>query len=92
MLSLSDQYAASTTDAHRTVLLSAGQAMLASNRFTSPNAHPGSGGYMSLLFIAVAGMMISCHAAEYCVQPGNRLRNSGVSIWLIALLLPSCQG
>ena len=59
MLSLSDQYAAATTEAQRTMLLAAGQAMLAINRFTSPGAHPGAGGYLSLLLIAVAGMIIS---------------------------------
>jgi hypothetical protein len=59
MLSLSDQYAAATTDAQRTMLLAAGQAMLAMNRFSSPGAHPGAGGYVSLLLIAVAGMMTS---------------------------------
>jgi hypothetical protein len=59
MLSLSDQYAAGTTDAQRTVLLAAGQAMLALNRFSSPGAHPGAGGYISLLLIAVAGMITS---------------------------------
>ena len=59
MLSLSDQYAVSTTDEQRTMLLSAGEALLAINRFTSFGAHPGSGGYMSLLLIAVAGMIIS---------------------------------
>ena len=59
MLSLSDQYAASTTDAQRITLLSAGETLLALNRFTSPGTHPGSGGYMSLLLIAVAGMITS---------------------------------
>ncbi len=59
MLSLSDQYAAATTDAQRTSLLAAGQALLAINRFSSPGAHPGAGGYASLLLIAAAGMIIS---------------------------------
>jgi hypothetical protein len=59
MLSLSDQYAAATTDAQRATLLAAGQAMLAINRFSSPGAHPGAGGYVSLLLIAVAGMITS---------------------------------
>ena len=59
MLSLSDQYAAATTDAQRSTLLAAGQAMLAINRFTGPGAHPGAGGYLSLLLIAVAGMVTS---------------------------------
>ena len=59
MLSLSDQYAAATNDAQRTTLLGAGQAMLAMNRFSSPGAHPGAGGLVSLLLIAIAGMMTS---------------------------------
>jgi len=59
MLSLSDQYAAATTDAQRTMLVAAGQAMLAINRFSNPGAHPGAGGYVSLLLIAVAGMITS---------------------------------
>lgn len=59
MLSLSDQYAAAITDEQRTMLLSAGEAMLAINRFSSPGAHPGTGGYMSLLLIAVCGMITS---------------------------------
>jgi hypothetical protein len=59
MLSLSDQYAAATTDAQRTTLLAAGQSLLAINRFTGPGAHPGTGGYVSLLLIAIAGMITS---------------------------------
>jgi hypothetical protein len=59
MLSLSDQYAAAATEAQRTTLLAAGQAMLAINRFSDPGAHPGAGGYMSLLLIAAAGMITS---------------------------------
>jgi hypothetical protein len=59
LLSLSHQYAAATTDAQRTALLAAGQAMLAINRFSGPGAHPGAGGYLSLLLIAVAGMITS---------------------------------
>lgn len=59
MLSLSDQYAAATSEAQRTMLLAAGQALLAINRFSSPGAHPGAGGYLSLLLVAVAGMITS---------------------------------
>ncbi len=59
MLSLSDKYAIATTDAQRTHLLAAGEAMLAINRFSSPDAHPGTGGYVSLLLIGVAGMITS---------------------------------
>ena len=59
MLSLSDQYAVAPTEAQRTTLLAAGEAMLAINRFTAPGSHPGSGGYISLLLIAVAGLIAS---------------------------------
>jgi hypothetical protein len=59
MLSLSDQYAAATTDVQRSQLLAAGQALLAVNRFSSSNAHPGAGGYISLLLIAGAGLITS---------------------------------
>ena len=59
MLSLSNQYTASTTEIQRTMLLSAGEALLAINRFASPGAHPGSGGYMSLFLVAIAVMITS---------------------------------
>jgi hypothetical protein len=59
MLSLSDQYAAATTEAQRTTLLGAGEAMLAFNRFAGPGSQPGTGGYISLLLIASAGMITS---------------------------------
>ena len=59
MVALSDQYAGATTEAQRTLLLAAGDALLVINRFNSSGAHPGSGGYMSLLLIAIAGMITS---------------------------------
>lgn len=59
MLSLSEQYTTATTEAQRTILLAAGQAMLAINRFSGPGAYPGTGGYISLLLISVAGMITS---------------------------------
>jgi hypothetical protein len=59
MLSLSDQYAVATTEAQRTTLLGAGEAMLALNRFAGPGSHPGTGGYVSLLLVALAGMITS---------------------------------
>jgi hypothetical protein len=59
MLALSDQYAEATNDAQRTTLLASGRALLTMNRFGSPDAHPGSGGYLSLLFVAAAGMITS---------------------------------
>ena len=54
MLSLSDQYAAATTDAQRSMLLAAGQAMLAIH---DPNVlGPGA---MGFLLVTVAGLIIS---------------------------------
>jgi hypothetical protein len=58
MLALSGRYAAAT-GVEKTMLLSAGEAMLSINRFTGPAAHPGSGGLASLFFVALAGLMAS---------------------------------
>lgn len=59
MLSLSAQYAAATTEAQRAPLLAAGQALLAVNRFSDAGSYPGTGGYISLLLVALAGMTAS---------------------------------
>ena len=54
LLSLSDQYAAATTDAQRSMLLAAGQALLA---ISNPNAlGPGTLGF---LLVTLAGLIIS---------------------------------
>lgn len=59
MLSLSDQYSAATTEMQRNMLLASGQAMLSINRFSDLGSHPGTGGYLSLLFVAIAGLITS---------------------------------
>lgn len=59
MLSLSDQYVAATTEAQQNLLLSSGQTMLSLSRFSSPGAHPGTGGLISLFLVAVGGMIAS---------------------------------
>ena len=59
MLSLSNQYTAASTETEKNILLAAGQAMLAINRFSNAGAQPGSGCYLSLLLIALAGMITS---------------------------------
>jgi hypothetical protein len=57
MLSLSNQYAAATTEAHRAMLLAAGEALLAIN---NPGAiYQGTGIYLSLLLVTLAGLIIS---------------------------------
>lgn len=57
MLSLSGQYAAATTESTRSALLAAGEALLAIN---NPAAMiQGTGIYTSLLFVTLAGLIIS---------------------------------
>ncbi len=63
MLSLSKQYAAAESDTQRTLLLAAGQAVLAVHNNAS---YAGSGIYLSFLMVAIAGMILS----------GVMLRNS----------------
>lgn len=59
LLALSEQYAAAATEAARAPLLAAGQAMLALNRFAGLGSHPGTAGYVSLLLVALAGLILS---------------------------------
>ena len=73
MLSLSDQYAATAGEAERAALQAAGQALLALNRFGS-GAHPGAGGYLNLLFVAAASLLISL------VMLRSRAFNRGTAI------------
>ena len=56
MLSLSDQYAAATTDAQRSLLLAAGQAILAIHQNAG---YEGTGLYLSFFLVTVAGLLIS---------------------------------
>lgn len=57
MLSLSSQYATATTEAQKASLLTAGQTLLVNG---DPGAiYEGTGGYVSMLLIAVAGLIIS---------------------------------
>jgi hypothetical protein len=57
MLSLSQQYAAATSDAQRSALLAAGQAVLALH---DPLAtYPSTGVFMGVLLIAIAGLLYS---------------------------------
>ncbi len=57
ILSLSDQYAAATTETHRTALLAAGEALLAVH---NPGAiYQGTGIYFSLLLVTLAALLFS---------------------------------
>jgi hypothetical protein len=58
MLSLSGQHAGAASEAQRAMLEAAGQSLLALNRFSSPGAQPGSGGYLSLLLVAISCLLI----------------------------------
>jgi len=57
MFSLSYQYYSATTDAERSTLLAAGQAVLA-NGYNPGALYQGAGYYMSLLLVAVAGLTV----------------------------------
>jgi hypothetical protein len=57
MLALSDQYATATTEAQRTLLLAAGQAVFALSAPGSIGA--GTGIYLSFLCLAIAGLLTS---------------------------------
>ena len=57
MLALSDRYAAATSAAQRSIYLAAGEMLLA---ITNPeSAHQGTGVYISLFLVLLAGLMIS---------------------------------
>jgi len=58
MFSLSNQYFSATTDAQRSTLLASGQAVLASG-YDPTTLYQSAGYYMSLLFAAVAGLLMS---------------------------------
>jgi hypothetical protein len=78
MLSLSQQYATAASDAQRIALLSAGQALLAPH---DPLALlPGTGMYVSLLLIALAGMLFSL-----LLLPSNR------ATAIVGLLASGCD-
>jgi hypothetical protein len=57
MANLNDQYAAATTEAQRSMLLAAGEALLAAHNPGS--IYQGTGIYMSLFLVLLAGLIIS---------------------------------
>jgi hypothetical protein len=57
MLSLSKQYTAATLDEPRTILLTAGDVLLATNHPEAP--HQATGIYLGLFFVLIAGLLIS---------------------------------
>ena len=58
MLSLSMQYSSASTDAQRSTLLAAGQAVLADG-YNPAALYQGAGYYVSLMLVAVAGLIVS---------------------------------
>ena len=80
MLSLSDQYAAATTDAQRTTLLAAGQAVLSS---TSQRV---VGGFnVGLFLVSVAGLIVS----SVMLQSSSFSRSTayvGILAWTLSLV------
>jgi hypothetical protein len=59
MFSLSNQYATATTDVQKSTLLASGQAVLASGYNPAGAVYQSAGYYLSLLFVAVAGLIMS---------------------------------
>lgn len=57
MLSLSQQWGAATSEAHRAALLAAGETLLATNDLST--GFPGTGPYVSLLLIALASLLFA---------------------------------
>jgi hypothetical protein len=57
MLSLSRQHAAAASEVEKSSWLDAGQALLANN--TPMTTYPSTGPYLSLLLIALAGLLLS---------------------------------
>ena len=82
MLALSAHYAAATTDAQKTVLLSAGEALLALNRFSNADAAPGTAGLASLFLIAAAGML-----ASITMLQSNVFRRTAAYVGIVASAL-----
>ncbi len=81
MLSLSQQYAAATSEAQRAALRAAGQAVLA---FHDPLAlYPSTGVYLSLLLVAVAGLLFSVAM--------HRGQMFGRATALVGLLASACD-
>lgn len=62
MLSLSNQYSKTTTVLEQETLEASGLALLALNRFSLPGSGVGSGGYLSLLFLALSSVIFSALA------------------------------
>ena len=80
MLSLSDQYAAATTDAHRTTLLAAGQAVL-----TNTSQRVVGGFNMGLFLVTVAGLIVS----SVMLQSSSFSRSTayvGIVAWTLSLV------
>jgi hypothetical protein len=92
LLSLSDQYAAATTDAQRSALLAAGQALLAIH---NSSANYGNGPYVSFLFVNFAGLIIaavmlgSAVFGKFAAWTGIVANLFGLSYYLTQTLAPS---
>ena len=94
LLSLSDQYAVATTDAQRSGLLAAGQALLAIH---NSGANYGSGPYVSFLFINLSGLTIavvmlrSSVFGKFAAWMGILANSLGLSYYLTLGFVPSAS-
>lgn len=92
LLSLSDQYTVATTDAQRSGLLAAGQALLAIH---NSGANYGNGPYVSFLFVNLAGlisaavMLRSSVFGKFAAWMGILANLFGLSYYLTLVFAPS---
>jgi hypothetical protein len=92
LLSLSGQYAAATTDAQRSGLLAAGQALLAIH---NSSASYGNGPYVSFLFVSLAGLIIAVVMlrsnvfGKFAAWMGILANFFGLSYYLTLAFVPS---
>lgn len=94
LLSLSDQYAVATTDAQRSSLLAAEQALLAIH---NSGANYGSGFYVSFLFVNLAGLTIAVVMlrsgvfGKFAAWMGILANSLGLSFYLTLGFAPSIR-
>lgn len=92
MLSLSDAYSAATTDAQRSALAAAGEALLA---IQNSSATYGNGVYVSFLFVNLAGLILaivmlrSCAFGMLTAYVGILANLFGLGYHLTLVLAPS---
>jgi hypothetical protein len=92
MLSLSNQYASTTTAAHRSTLLAAGQSSLALHENVS---YQGNGMYISFFLVSTAGLILSAVMfqsgifSKVCASMGITANLLGLGYYLMLVFAPA---